>query len=77
MRWRLIEEDGFSAAAGLARDEALARAVGERSSPPTLRLYTYRPHCALIGRFQDLESEVQLDACRREGIAGPRAGARS
>ena len=68
MRWRLIEEDGFSAAAGLARDEALARAVGERSSPPTLRLYTYRPHCALIGRFQDLESEVQLDACRREGI---------
>ena len=68
MRWRLIKEDGVSAAAGLACDEALSRAVGDGTSPPSLRLYTYRPHCALVGRFQNVESEIQLESCRREGI---------
>jgi len=64
--WRLLADDGASAADGLALDEALlARyARGAPTSPPTLRLYTYRTHCALIGRYQNLEAEVDLAACR-------------
>ena len=67
--WRLLVDDGAGAAEGLALDEALmARyARGEPDRPPTLRLYTYRTHCALVGRYQNLEAEVDLAACRRTG----------
>jgi lipoate---protein ligase len=68
-RWRLLADDGAGAAEGLALDEALmARyARGEPDQPPTLRLYTYRSHCALVGRYQNLEAEVDLAACERTG----------
>lgn len=67
--WRLLADDGAGAAEGLSLDEALmARyARGEPPRPPTLRLYTYRTHCALIGRYQNLAAEVDLEACRRTG----------
>jgi lipoate-protein ligase A len=38
------------------------------AAPPceaTLRLYTYRPHCALVGRYQSLEAELDTHACAR------------
>lgn len=67
--WRLLSDDGVSAADGLALDEALLAgyARGEPPRPPTLRLYTYRTHCALIGRYQNLDAEVDLAACRETG----------
>lgn len=67
--WRLIRDDGASAAGGLALDEALmaAYARGEPARAPTLRLYTYRTHCALIGRFQNLDAEIDLEACEATG----------
>ena len=42
-------------------------ATPTRPGAPTLRLYTYRSHCALVGRYQHLDAEVDLDACRRTG----------
>lgn len=67
--WRLLAEDGAGAAEGLALDEALMSryAWDEPDQPPTLRLYSYRDHCALVGRYQNLEAEVDLAACRRTG----------
>ena len=67
--WRYLEGDGVTASYGLAADEAVTRRQGTGESPPTLRLYTYRSHCALVGRFQRVSSEVQLDFCRATGIA--------
>lgn len=69
--WRYIEDDGVEAAFGLAADEFLMSLYSEPESggAPTLRLYTYRSSCALVGRFQDLAKEVDLEACRREDIA--------
>jgi lipoate-protein ligase A len=68
-RWRLLTDDGADAAEGLALDEALMApyARGEADRPPTLRLYTYRSHCALVGRYQNLDAEVDLAACERTG----------
>jgi lipoate-protein ligase A len=71
-RWRLICDDDAGAADGLALDEALMHRYGrgeDAGEQATLRLYTYAPHCALVGRYQDLAAEVDLDACRRLGIA--------
>lgn len=67
--WRLLAADAVDAAAGLAFDEAMLGAYSRDAAdvPPTLRLYTYRSHCALIGRYQHLEAEVDLEACRRTG----------
>ena len=67
MNWRLLQEDGVGAAQGLAVDEMLSRRVGRGDSPATLRLYSYRPHCVLVGRFQDVAHEVDVDACVSRG----------
>lgn len=69
MGWRYIADDGVAASFGLAADEALTRRQGAGTSPPTVRLYTYASHCALVGRFQRVGSEVHLDFCRSNGIA--------
>jgi lipoate---protein ligase len=67
--WRLIQDDGVSASFGLAADECLAHRVGTGTSQPTLRLYTYRSHCALVGRFQNIDNEINRDYCEANGIA--------
>jgi len=72
MIWRLITDENVSASFGLAADDALAQRIGTGASPPTLRLYTYRSHCALVGRFQRLESEIHLDYCGSHDIAANR-----
>ncbi len=70
--WRYLNDDGAGAAGGLATDEALM-SRHRREGPAggdeaTLRLYTYRPHCALVGRYQSLADEVDLDACRTRDV---------
>ena len=69
MNWRYIADAVVTASFGLAADEVVTRRQGTGASPPTLRLYTYRSHCALVGRFQRVGSEVHLDYCRANGIA--------
>ena len=73
--WRYLTDDGVEAAAGLALDEAMLAGYARTADPawpPTLRLYSYRSHCALVGRYQHLEAEVDLDACRRTGTGWSR-----
>ncbi len=70
--WRYLTDDGAGAAGGLATDEALMSRYGRQgqaaAGEATLRLYTYRPHCALVGRYQSLGEEVDLDYCRSHGV---------
>lgn len=67
--WRMLTDDAVGAAEGLAFDEAMTTGYGRGNAvaEPTLRLYTYRSHCALVGRYQHLEAEVDLEACERTG----------
>ncbi|HEX9014169.1 MAG TPA: hypothetical protein VF813_11650 [Anaerolineaceae bacterium] len=65
---RLITDDGVSASFGLSADETTAERVGTGESVPTLRLYTYRATCALVGRFQNVENELHVDYCREQAI---------
>lgn len=73
-RWRLLEHDGVGAAQGLAVDEAVMGGYGRGAPdrPPTLRLYTYEDHAALVGRFQHLDAEIDLDECARSGTGANR-----
>ena len=70
MLWRYIENDSVPASLGLATDEYLVDALIPARSDynHVLRLYTYRDHCVVLGRFQDAESEVNLPECKRLGV---------
>jgi len=69
MQWRYLSEDRVSDSFGLAADEAMALRVGESLSTSVLRLYTYRSSSALVGRFQRIENELNLDFCREQKIS--------
>jgi lipoate-protein ligase A len=49
-------------------DEAMLEAHAAGETPPTLRVYTWQPPAVSLGRFQRVESSVNLDACRRLGM---------
>jgi lipoate-protein ligase A len=68
--WRYLAHDGVGAADGLALDEALATSYARGAEPkaPTLRLYYYRDHSALVGRYQHLEAELDTEACAELGV---------
>jgi lipoate---protein ligase len=68
MDLRLITDDGVTASFGLSADETIAERVGSGESVPTLRLYTYRPTCALVGRFQNVANELHVEYCRDNHI---------
>ncbi|MFP4633033.1 MAG: biotin/lipoate A/B protein ligase family protein [Halobacteriales archaeon] len=68
MRWRLLPTSEGDARWNMALDEAVSEAVSDGVSPPSLRLYRWRPSAVSIGYFQSLEREVDVEACRRDGV---------
>jgi lipoate-protein ligase A len=66
--WRFLDTGAADGASNMALDEAIMRAVTAGRVPPTLRVYAWQPPCLSIGRFQALEQQVDVAACRRQGI---------
>ena len=66
--WRYIDSGPQPGALNMALDAALLEAHAAGEVPPTLRIYTWRPAAISLGRFQRIESSVDLDACHRLGI---------
>ena len=56
-----------SAAMNMAIDEALLAAQKEQANP-TLRFYGWTQPAFSFGYFQDIAAEVDIDACRADGI---------
>ena len=68
-RFRYIQDSNSSASYGLAADEYLMQYhQNESEFPATLRLYNYRDHCVLAGRFQDINAEIDIDTCKENGF---------
>jgi lipoate-protein ligase A len=61
--WRFLTHGPQNAATNMAIDESLLL-----SGTPTVRLYTWRPSALSIGYFQGIHEEVDVAACRREGV---------
>lgn len=51
--WRFLDSGWASGARHMAIDDALLTLHGQEGLPPTLRLYSFRPACLSLGRFQD------------------------
>jgi lipoate-protein ligase A len=69
INWRLLKLETSNGYRNMAIDESILIARMKDLVPNTLRLYRWKPSAVSIGRFQDLEKEVQLDNCRRQGVA--------
>ena len=64
--WRLLDLSYPSAYQNLALEEALARSNWS-GSIPTLRTWT-NPLAVVVGRFQEVSSEVDVDLCQQNSI---------
>lgn len=66
--WRLLPiqtHDGFT---NMAIDEAVMLAVACGKAENTLRFYCWNPSTVSIGRFQNMEDEVQIENCKKHGV---------
>lgn len=66
--WRLLPLETNNAAMNMAIDEAIlnARITGQVSN--TLRFYRWQPSAVSVGRNQNPEKELYLDACKQLGV---------
>jgi lipoyltransferase/lipoate-protein ligase len=66
--WRLLKLETRNAFENMAIDEAILEVKIKSSVPNTLRFYRWKPSAVSIGKFQNIEKEVQLDNCKKEGV---------
>ncbi|WP_346949540.1 biotin/lipoate A/B protein ligase family protein [Dyella sp.] len=66
--WELIHQDPQPPALHMALDQVLTDEVAAGRRAPTLRIWEWASPAVVIGRFQSLRNEVDLDGARRHGI---------
>ena len=66
--WRLLDLEYASPYMNLAVEEAISRMVGEGSVTDTVRFWR-NINAVIIGRFQNVECEVNLEACKKYNAA--------
>jgi len=66
--WRLLIDGPRDAAWNMAVDEATLIEHGRGQVPPTLRFYFWQVPTLSLGYFQDLDKEIDLDACAANGV---------
>ena len=68
MQWRFLPFERLDAFENMAIDEAIFRFHQRKDLPPTLRFYGWTFPTVSLGYFQDVEEEVDVEACRRKHI---------
>lgn len=66
--WRLIHDEPQDPALHMAIDEILTEEVAAGRRPPTLRVWEWAAPAVVIGSFQSLRNEVDMEAARRHGV---------
>ncbi len=66
--WRFLNTGLSDGPTNMAVDEALLRGVVLGTSPPTVRVYGWDPPTVSTGYAQDLEKELDLEACAAAGV---------
>jgi lipoate-protein ligase A len=66
--WHLVHEPPQSPALHMALDDVLVDEVSAGRRGPTLRVWEWASPAVVIGRFQSLRNEVDMEAARRHGI---------
>ncbi|WP_140908623.1 lipoate--protein ligase family protein [Cognatiluteimonas lumbrici] len=66
--WELVHEGPQSPALHMALDEVMVDEVSAGRRAPTLRVWEWAGPAVVMGRFQSLRNEVDLEAAQRHGI---------
>jgi lipoate-protein ligase A len=66
--WKYIDSGPNTGAYNMALDEELLARAQAGETRPVLRLYTWSPPAVSLGRFQDAETAVNAEACKRLGF---------
>jgi len=66
--WRLLKLETHDAYTNMTIDEAILTARTRNLAPNTIRFYRWNPSAVSIGKFQNIENEVQLDKCKKYGV---------
>jgi len=66
--WRYIDTGANIGAYNMAVDEELLARAQAGEAMPVLRFYTWNPPTVSLGRFQDVKTAVNADACKRLGF---------
>lgn len=66
--WRLLDLEYANPYMNLAVEEAISHIVGEGNVTNTVRFWRNR-NAVIIGRFQHVENEVKLEACKKYNTA--------
>lgn len=66
--WQIIHEPAVSPAMHAALDEVLSLEVAASRRPPTLRIWEWDTTAVVLGVFQSVRNEVDLEAARRLGV---------
>lgn len=67
-RWRLLDTGHRSASENMALDRVILEARARGKAPNTVRFLQFSSTSALVGYHQDLDQEIRLDFCQKEGI---------
>jgi lipoate---protein ligase len=59
--WLLLPEESLSPAQNVALDSVLLKRVGDETRPPTLRFWSWGASAVIIGRFQSVQNEVDVE----------------
>ncbi len=68
MKWRLVEQQPYSAPMNMAIDHAIYESVGNERENPTIRLYKWANSSVSIGAYQN-PREVNLEDCKKHNIS--------
>ncbi|MGW8377008.1 biotin/lipoate A/B protein ligase family protein [Streptomyces sp. ODS28] len=66
--WQLIHDAPQPPALHMALDEVIAAEVAAGNRPPTLRVWQWDRPAVIIGSFQSLRNEVDLEGTARHGV---------
>jgi lipoate---protein ligase len=68
LSWELVLATPESPAMNVALDEVLTRAVGRDERGPTLRFWGWANDAVILGRFQSVRNEVQVENARNHNV---------
>ncbi|HLZ24435.1 MAG TPA: biotin/lipoate A/B protein ligase family protein [Ktedonobacterales bacterium] len=67
-RWQLLRPEPMDALTHMALDEVLVAEVGAGRRPPTLRIWDWAESAVVLGRFQSVRNEVDMESARRHHV---------
>ena len=67
-RWNVIPPTPMSPALNQSLEEILTDRVGSGIRNPTIRFWGWDRSCVVLGRFQSVRNEVDLEAAERENV---------